>query len=219
VTRYESVTKSKLSDEQAVDLVADSLTDKARAWWNNIVDSNELQADDFPGYAVQKKPADLNEMLNAVLKEFSELNSNENRRDRYEALVQGSGSIQDYQAAVRDALMFLFPKPSEYEILRKFKAGLNIDVLCEMDKHYSNITSFLDYVKKADDIDRGLQLEKETRRRRNQTVNPSPPNPSRFIRRNRTNQDSSSSSNSTTKPARVYTIDTLKPSKKRDPEN
>jgi len=52
--------------------------------------------------------------------------------------------------------MFLFPKPSEYEILRKFKAGLNIDVLCEMDKHYSNITSFLDYVKKADDIDRGL---------------------------------------------------------------
>jgi hypothetical protein len=42
---------------------------------------------------VQKKPADLNEMLNAVLKEFSELNSNENRRDRYEALVQGSGSV------------------------------------------------------------------------------------------------------------------------------
>ena len=52
VTRYESVTKSKLSDEQAVDLVADSLIDKARAWWNNIVDSNKLQADDFPGYAV-----------------------------------------------------------------------------------------------------------------------------------------------------------------------
>jgi hypothetical protein len=52
--------------------------------------------------------------------------------------------------------MFLFPKPLEYEILRKFKAGLNIDVLYEIDKHYSNITSFLDYVKKVNDIDRGL---------------------------------------------------------------
>jgi hypothetical protein len=48
--------------------------------------------------------------------------------------------------------MFLFPKPLEYKILRKFKAGLNIDVLCEIDKYYSNITLFLDYVKKADDI-------------------------------------------------------------------
>ena len=105
--------------------------------------------------------------------------------------------------------MFLFPKPLEYEILRKFKAGLNIDVLCEMDKHYSNITSFLDYVKKADDIDRGLQLEKETRQRRNQAANPLSSNPSRFIRRNRISQDSSSpSSNSSDKPARVYTIGT-----------
>jgi hypothetical protein len=52
--------------------------------------------------------------------------------------------------------MFLFLKPSEYKILRKFKAGLNIDVLYEIDKYYSNITSFLDYVKKADDINRGL---------------------------------------------------------------
>ena len=52
--------------------------------------------------------------------------------------------------------MFLFLKPLEYEILRKFKAGLNIDVLYEIDKYYSNITSFLDYVKKADDIDQGL---------------------------------------------------------------
>jgi hypothetical protein len=52
--------------------------------------------------------------------------------------------------------MFLFLKPSEYEILRKFKAGLNIDVLYEIDKYYNNITSFLNYVKKADDIDRGL---------------------------------------------------------------
>jgi hypothetical protein len=32
-------------------------------------------------------------MLNTVLKEFSELNSNENRRDKYEALIQSSGSI------------------------------------------------------------------------------------------------------------------------------
>jgi hypothetical protein len=36
---------------------------------------------------VQKKPADFNEMFNTVLKEFSELNSNENRRDKYEALI------------------------------------------------------------------------------------------------------------------------------------
>jgi hypothetical protein len=52
--------------------------------------------------------------------------------------------------------MFLFLKPLKYEILRKFKAGLNIDVLYEIDKYYNNITSFLNYIKKTDDIDRGL---------------------------------------------------------------
>jgi len=52
--------------------------------------------------------------------------------------------------------MFLFPKSLEYKILRKFKAGLNINILYKMDKHYSNITLFLDYIKKADDIDQGL---------------------------------------------------------------
>jgi Sec-independent protein secretion pathway component TatC len=52
--------------------------------------------------------------------------------------------------------MFLFLKPLEYKILQKFKAGLNIDVLCEIDKYYSNITLFLDYIKKANDINQGL---------------------------------------------------------------
>jgi hypothetical protein len=52
--------------------------------------------------------------------------------------------------------MFLFPKPLEYKILQKFKAELNINVLYKIDKHYSNITSFLDYVKKANDINQGL---------------------------------------------------------------
>jgi hypothetical protein len=52
--------------------------------------------------------------------------------------------------------MFLFPKPLEYKILQKFKARLNIDILCEIDKYYSNITLFLDYVKKANNIDQGL---------------------------------------------------------------
>ena len=52
--------------------------------------------------------------------------------------------------------MFLFPKPLKYKILQKFKAGLNINILYKINKYYSNITLFLDYIKKADNINRGL---------------------------------------------------------------
>jgi hypothetical protein len=48
--------------------------------------------------------------------------------------------------------MFLFPKLLKYKILRKFKASLNINILYKINKYYNNITLFLNYVKKANNI-------------------------------------------------------------------
>jgi hypothetical protein len=63
--------------------------------------------------------------------------------------------------------MFLFLKLLKYKILRKFKAGLNIDVLYEIDKYYSNIALFLIILKRLIILIKVYNLKKKTRQRYN----------------------------------------------------
>jgi hypothetical protein len=198
--RYKELTRANISETQGIHLLADGLEGKAKNWWL------QRQAAADEGFEIL--PISVEGFLADVRQEYQELQAEESRRDRYEKLTQ-TGTVQAFVSKIRDVVIHLNPRPSEYEMLRHFRKGLREDILFEMETHYSHITEYNAYIRQANSIDLAFQRIKDIKRKSD---------------RNKTGSQQSNSrstagrSDAPDKPARVYTIGSPIPSKKRDPE-
>jgi hypothetical protein len=143
--KYQTLTRAKISEEQALALFSDALEDKASKWWMQKRKGAILLGD--------STPSTIEGFFTAVRTEFQELNAEDKRRQRYEK-VQQTGSVQGYITAFKDRLMYLDPRPSDYEILRQFKKGLNEKIKFEISTRHPSVTGLMEYWTLADFIDR-----------------------------------------------------------------
>jgi hypothetical protein len=100
----------------------------------------------------------------AICREFNELASDAKRRLRYEKLTQ-TASIQDFYSKILENIVYLDPKPTEFDMLCHFKNELKINVQVKMETDYEHLDTWVEYTRKADSVDRGFQLEQELRKR------------------------------------------------------
>jgi len=179
-----------------VALLSDALEDKASKWWIQLQKTALM----ING---QKVPGKVNEFFEAVRTEFQELNAEDKRRQRYEKVHQ-TGAVQGYISAFKDRLIYLNPRPSEYEILRQFKKGLDENIKFEMATRHANVTDLEEYWTLADSIDRafkeaGVNLSSNSSRSKSGT----------FGKPAKDTEES---------PGRIHYVSSLMPSKKRDPK-
>jgi hypothetical protein len=146
--KYQTLTRAKISEEQALALFSDALEEKASKWWMQLKKGAILLGD--------PTPSTIDSFFTAIRTEFQELNAEDKRRQRYEK-VQQTGSVQGYITAFKDRLMYLDPRPSDYEILRQFKKGLNEKIKFEMSTRHPNINGLVEYWTLADFIDRAFK--------------------------------------------------------------
>jgi len=146
--KYKTLTRAAISEEQVLALLSDALEEKASKWWMQKKKSAILLGD--------SAPTTMESFFVAVRTEFQELNAEDKRRQRYEK-VQQTGSVQGYITAFKDRLMYLDPRPSDYEILRQFKKGLNDKIKFEMSTRHPSVTSLVEYWTLADSIDRAFK--------------------------------------------------------------
>jgi hypothetical protein len=146
--KYKTLTRATISEEQALALLSDALEEKASKWWMQKKKSAILLGDSAPDT--------MDSFFTAIRTEFQELNAEDKRRQRYEK-VQQSGSVQGYITAFKDRLMYLDPRPSDYEILRQFKKGLNEKIKFEMSTRHPSVTGLVEYWTLADYIDRAFK--------------------------------------------------------------
>jgi hypothetical protein len=157
LAKYERLQCAKASPQQALDLFTDALSSKAKDWWHGRLFATEQNW----GHPAATSP---DEFFAHLQEEFCELASDTKRREKYEALRQ-TGSVQDFYSKILDTIVYLDPKPSEFDMLRHFQLGLHIDVRVKMEMDYGHLITWQAYTTKADAVDRGQQLERQLRRK------------------------------------------------------
>ena len=193
--KYETLTRTVIPQDQAIALLSDSLEEKASRWWIQL----EKEALLLKNPALLPKTVD--GFFNALRTEFQELNAEDKRRQRYEKVTQ-TGSVQGYITAFKDRLMYLHPRPTNYEALRQFKKGLDENIKFEMATRHSAVDNLEEYWTHADAIDRAFKEAGV-----NLTSSRSKPKP-----------PTTPSPGSSPSPGRVHYVSSLMPSKKRDPK-
>lgn len=159
--RYETLTGKSLSDEQAVEYIAQYFSDAALNWWTTLVFNAQQN---IPGLNMQK-PTSESELYSKLRSNFGDIHSVERRREKYESLKQ-TGSVQDFANKLKHTVLFLDPIPPAYEILRRFQNGLRPDIRAKMDEFHGDVKTLDEYIHKADDIDRTQHRIKQTERRK-----------------------------------------------------
>lgn len=150
MARVKLFTTAELSDEQQVAIATQYLRGAASKWfahrWQN-------------GYGCPN----LDTFLNDLCARFSDLNTAERRRAKYESNVQGNRTFNEYWIEFDSNLTFLDPRPTEYEMLRQLKKGTKTSLRQEMDLRHSDILSYMGYASQADKIDVAWALRRDER--------------------------------------------------------
>lgn len=164
MARVKLFTNADLTDAQQVAIATQYLRGAAAKWfahhWQN-------------GYGCPS----LETFLNDLCTRFSDLNTVERRRSKYESNVQGSRTFNEYWIEFDSNLTFLDPRPTEYEMLRQLKKGMKPSLRQEMELRHSNILSYMGYASQADKIDVAWALRREEKNKDKDTAERGGPKP------------------------------------------
>lgn len=144
------------SDPQQVAYLSQYLEGSALKWWSNLTHLAEHNL----GGPLPQTPTSFYQIL---MEAFGDSHSNERRRDRWETLKQ-KGTVREFANQLLQDWVFLVPMPDQYEVLRRFRAGLEWDVRAKMEADYSDIMELFTYINKADDVDRMLSRLKQLKK-------------------------------------------------------
>jgi len=169
IRQYTELTRTRPTEAQAVAMVTDALDERAGAWWAL------LQRRTLATGSTVILPRTLDELAEAVCREFGELNAEDKRRARYEECRQ-TGTVQSYISAFQERLMYLDPQPRPYDILRQFKLHLDATIKKEMSIRHPDVLDPYVYWERADTLDRALR---EAERNSRSTSSPSSSRPRR----------------------------------------
>jgi hypothetical protein len=142
------------NEREKIQFAGSYLSGRARTAWNT---RKKMAERDNTG---EQKITTLEQFFSIIYHACKDYNSNERARAAYNKIVQ-KHSVRDYAYNLLEAADQLHPRPPDFEILEKFKAGLKIHVLRELSRTLEPPTDLAKFVDYCDRIDEAWFRQKQ----------------------------------------------------------
>jgi len=142
------------NEREKIQFAGSYLSGRAKTAWNT---RKKMAERDPTG---EQKILTLEQFFSIIYHACKDYNSNERARATYNKIVQ-KHSVRDYAYDLLEAADQLHPRPPDFEILEKFKAGLKIHVLRELSRTLEPPTDLAKFVDYCDRIDEAWFRQKQ----------------------------------------------------------